>query len=382
MSHAVPYRRLAAYSFSYFAFMGIYMPFFGLFLQHRGYAVAQIGMLMAILQVVRLLAPGPWGMLADRLGRRVPIVRLAAVLSALAFATLLWSNSTWWLAAVLACMGFFWAAQGPLTEALTLAHLGKEPGRYGQIRAWGSGGFVVTVLALGWWLERASIDWVYWCGLFMLSMTAFCAFLVPEAPVSKRSTGSSVMQILQRREVLAVLFGVMLMTAAHGTLYVFYTIHLVGAGYSKTVAGMMWTLGVLAEIGLMARGHRILARFNLRTLFMAAFGCGVLRFAVIGWCVDHPVVLVLAQVLHGATFGLCHVAAVSAIHRWFGDAHQAQGQAWFSSISYGAGGIIGSFSSGWLWAALGAGWAFSCSSLLAAIGGILIWRGLREEALA
>lgn len=380
MTRAIPYRRLAAYSFSYFAFMGIYMPFFGLFLQHKGYSVAHIGMLMAILQVVRLIAPGPWGMLADRLGCRMPIVRAAAVLSALAFSTLFWSSGVGSLIFALASMGFFWAAQGPLTEALTLAHLGKESGRYGQIRAWGSAGFVVTVLLMGWWLERASIQWVYWGGLIMLALTAVCALCVPEAPMTARSHGSSVLQILRRREVVAVLLGVMLMTAAHGTLYVFYTIHLVGAGYSKTVAGVMWTLGVVAEIVVMARGYRILARFALRPLFAFAFACGVLRFAVIGWCVEYPVVMVLAQCLHGATFGLCHVAAVSAIHRWFGDAHQAQGQAWFSSISYGAGGIIGSFSSGWLWAAFGAGWAFSCSSLLALCGGMLLWRGLKNPA--
>jgi PPP family 3-phenylpropionic acid transporter len=378
VTQAIPFRRLAAYFFSYFAFMGIYMPFFGLYLQHKGYGSEQIGMLMAILQVVRLLAPAPWGMLADHLGKRTPIVRLAAVLSASAFATLIWDGGVWPLIAALACMGFFWAAQGPLTEALLLAHLGKESGRYGQVRLWGSVGFVVAVLLMGWWLERASIQWVYWGGLAMLMATAGCAFCMPDAAMAPRSHGSSVMEILRRREVLAVLIGVMLMTAAHGTLYVFYTIHLVGAGYSKTVAGMMWTLGVLAEIVLMARGHRVMKRFSLQHLFMFAFGCGVLRFAVIGWCVDYPVVMVLAQCLHGATFGLCHLAAVSAIHRWFGDAHQAQGQAWFSSISYGAGGIIGSFSSGWLWVSLGAGWAFTCSSALALAGGLVLWRGLKN----
>lgn len=376
----MPYRRLVAYYFSYYAFMGIYMPFFGLFLQHEGYDVAQIGMLMGILQVVRLIAPSPWGMLADRLGHRMPIVRLAAVLSALCFATINWGGGIWWLALVLGCMGFFWAAQGPLTESLMLAHLGKDSGRYGQIRAWGSAGFVAAVLFMGWWLERASIQWVYWGGLVVLSLTAFSAMLVPEAPMKKRSPGSSAFDILRRREVLALLLGVMLMTAAHGTLYVFYTIHLVGAGYSKTVAGGMWTLGVVAEIFVMARGHRILARFALRPLFMFAFACAVLRFLIVGWCVEHPVLMVLAQCLHGATFGLCHVAAISAIHKWFGNGHQAQGQAWFSSISYGAGGIIGSFSSGWLWAALGAGWAFSCSSLLALAGGVLLWFGFRHKA--
>src|SRR2546429_641308 len=40
------------------------------------------------------------------------------------------------------------------------------------------------------------------------------------------------------------------MAAAHGTLYTFLTLHLERAGYGGTVIGMLWTLGVLAEIAV------------------------------------------------------------------------------------------------------------------------------------
>jgi hypothetical protein len=53
---------------------------------------------------------------------------------------------------------------------------------------------------------------------------------------------------MRQRKVIYLMASAMLMTAAHGALYVFYSIHLVNQGYGKTLVGLLWTLGVVAEI--------------------------------------------------------------------------------------------------------------------------------------
>lgn len=376
----MPYRRLVTYYFFYFSFMGVFMPYFGFYLQKKGFSSAEIGMLLSIQQAMRVFAPNMWGWLADRLRCRMPVVRTAAVLSLAGFASILFATQFWSIAVALSVMSFFWTAQSPLMEALTLTHLRATPARYGRVRAWGSFGFIVTTMLMGWWLERASVDSIFPSGIVLLVITIVCAMVLPEAKPSAAShAASGFLAILLRRKVLALLGAFLLLTAAHSTLYVFYTIHLVAAGYSKTVVGVMWMIGVVAEICAFMRAPLLFARFSLRGIVLFACVTAVLRFLLVGWGVHSPVIVALAQVMHGITFGAAHVAAVAAIHEWFGDANQAQGQAAYGSVSYGVGGIIGSVVSGWMWDRVGPGWTYTAGSVLALLALIVVYFGWKPE---
>ena len=64
--------------------------------------------------------------------------------------------------------------------------------------------------------------------------------------------------------------------------------------------------------------------------------------------------LALAQLLHAATFGSFHAAAMAWLHRTFAGGHAGQGQALYSSLGFGAGWAVGAGLSGVVWTALGA----------------------------
>ncbi len=72
-----PYWRLSAYYFAYFAFSGVYSPYFGLYLQSPAFSAWDIGLLMSQVQLTRVFGPYLWGLLADRSGQRLQIVRLS-----------------------------------------------------------------------------------------------------------------------------------------------------------------------------------------------------------------------------------------------------------------------------------------------------------------
>ncbi len=78
--------------------------------------------------------------------------------------------------------------------------------------------------------------------------------------------------------------------------------------------------------------------------------------------------LLAAQVLHAATFGSYHAAAVAAVQRTFPPHAQDLGQSLFSSVGYGAGGALGALAAGWAWEAAGPGLAFSVSAAAALMG--------------
>jgi len=365
----IPYWRLSGYYFFYFAFIGAFSPYFGLYLQSIGSSAAQIAVLMSLMSVMRMLAPTLWGWLADRLGVRTPIVRLSAFLSVIGFAGFLITDAYVGLFLSMAFLSFFWSAALPLVETLTFAHLKGQASRYGNIRVWGSVGFVIAVLGLGYLLDGLPVRALLWITLAMLVGIFTCAMLIPEAgkpgvpqqPVALRS-------ILRRPEVVGLLAACFFMSAAHGALYIFYSLHLVAHGYSKSLVGWMWTLGVVAEIAVFMGMPQLLKAFSLRDLLVLSFVAAVLRFVLIGWGAESVAVLVFAQVLHGATFGAYHAAAVAAVNHWFGTQHQARGQALYGSISFGAGGMMGGIISGYTWESIGPEWTYSLGALFALMG--------------
>jgi PPP family 3-phenylpropionic acid transporter len=373
---ALPYWRLSAYYFFYFAFVGAFSPYFGLYLSSIGFTAADIAIVMSLMQVMRIVAPGLWGWLADRIGARTPIIRAAGAASLGGFLIFFSTEQFIGVFVAMALMSFFWSASLPLVEALTLEHLKSRVSRYGAVRVWGSIGFVVTVLVLGDLLERTDLGLVLWACSLLLAGIFLCSLSVPEAPVhAERAVATQSLRDILRSGPVAGLFGAaFFMSCAHGALYVFYSIHLDEHGYSKRLIGGLWTLGVLAEIGVFLCMPWLLRRFTLRALLLAALLAASLRFIIIGWAVASPAWLVGAQLLHGLTFGAFHASSVAALNQWFDARQQARAQALYGSVSFGAGGMVGGLLSGWMWAPLGGAWAFAVSSLFALAGYLLLRR--------
>ncbi len=375
--------RLAAYYFAFFAHVGAYVSYFSLYLAGRGLDAREIAFAVAMPQLARIVAPSLWGWLADAWGARYAGARRAIVIASsfamlAGFAALPFCEGAGDIALTLLLMSLASAGASPLVEAITFSVLEGRTGHYGPIRLWGSIGFILAVLGVGAWLDRAGTSIL--AGILVALAAGACAvsFALPAgAPPASRQGGERLGAVLRRPAVLAFFGACLCMTAAHGTLTVFYSIYLEQAGFSRTLIGVMWTLGVLAEIVLFLRLPLVMRRFPLRTLLLASFACAVLRFLAIGWGVESLAVLAAAQLLHAATFGVFHSACVASVHRLFPGPLAARGQALYSSIAYGLGGALGSLAAGWSWVALGASSSFALSALFAVLGGLLVARQVR-----
>jgi PPP family 3-phenylpropionic acid transporter len=359
----LPYWRLSGFYFFYFAFVGAMAPFWGLYLKSLEFNAFEIGVLMSLFQVMRIFAPNVWGWFADHFGRRVLIVQVAASMSLLTFLGMFFGTGFWWLFAVMSLISFFWSASLPLVEATTLSHLGDRTAKYGRIRLWGSVGFIVSVIVLGYILDVLPIRTLLWAILGMMAGLVLFSHYIPEALAARHDSDHlPLWHILRRPGVLAFFLGGFLMAAAHGPYYTFYSIYLVDHGYAKSSVGLLWSLGVLAEIGIFLWMPRLLRRFTLRQMLLASFAFAVVRFLMIGWGVAWVAVVLIAQLLHAATFGVYHSAAVEVVHRLFRGKHQARGQAIYNSFSFGAGGTLGGLYSGYTWDALGPQMTFTIAA--------------------
>jgi PPP family 3-phenylpropionic acid transporter len=368
--------RLSAYFFALFSQVGAYASYFSLYLAARGFSAAEIAIAAAMPQLARMVAPVLWGWLADAWGRRRAIVAFAAFAHLLCYLALYRAEGLTAVALVLLAMGLLTAGAGPLAEAITLSTIEGRTERYGPIRLWGSVGFIAAAFGTGVWLDRHSVLGVLDILVGLSVLTCVAALLLPEnARPRAHAAAARLGAVLARTDVLAFFAACFCMTAAHGALYVFYSIYLEAAGYSKTLIGALWTAGVLAEIALFLGLPRLLRRFSLRALLLGSFACAAVRFAAIGWGVESLAILAAAQLLHAATVGAFHASAVAAVHRLFPGPLEARGQALFSSVTYGMGAAAGSLIAGWTWVAFGPAASFTVSALFGGLGGALVlWR--------
>ena len=371
---------LSAFYFFYFAYLGAFAPFFALYLNSVGMGAVEIGMLMALPQLTRILAPHLWGWLADRSGQRMRVVRWSGAIGTLAFLGVFAGESFALLCTVLFAMTFFWSAALPLVEATTLSQLGDETARYGRIRVWGSVGFIAAVVAVGYLLDLTSPRALLWVIAALMACMLLLSCVVAEAPaVPHPGDERPVWQVVRRPEVIAIILASALVAMAHGPYYTFYTIHLVDYGYSKSFAGWLWALGVICEIGIFVWMSRLYRAFTMRQILIASTLLAALRFVVIGWGADSIVLLLAAQTLHAASFGAFHAAAIGVVHRLFRGRHQARGQAIYGSLAYGFGGTIGGLASGYAWNGLGAGLTFTLGGACALAAAAVLWRWLRPD---
>jgi len=264
----------------------------------------------------------------------------------------------------------------PLVEATTLNYLGSQTARYGRLRSWGSIGFIISVVGLGYAFDYVAISWLLWAGLLSeLGILIFSRQLPHSKVVPHHTDVQSVRQILLKPPVLLLFAACFLMAAAHGPYYTFFSIYLVKHGYAKSAVGQLWALGVICEIAVFFLMQKLTQRYSFTRILTASFALAVLRFMLIGWGVDYLFLLLIAQVLHAATFGAYHAASLGLVHETFKGRHQAKGQAIFGSLSYGAGGMLGGLISGPVWQYYGASCLYTCSAGMALSGWLLMkWR--------
>ncbi|MES1982239.1 MAG: MFS transporter [Pseudomonadota bacterium] len=366
--------RIAGFYFFYFAFVGMFAPYWSLYLKGLHFSAVEISILLSVQPIMRMIAPTIWGWLADRSGRRLLVVQLSALAGAMCYLGVFFTVQFYGMLLTLTLLSFFWSAAMPLVEATTLSYLGKNAAHYGRVRSWGSLGFIAVVLGLGYAFDYMSIDWILWVGLFIMTGILFFSFQLPGTEVvAHHSDAQPISRIMLQKPVAAFFAACFLMAVAHGPYYTFFSIYLVEHGYSKSAVGWLWTVGVLCEIGVFFLMPWLSRHYTLAHILRVSFVCAMVRFCLIAWAVEFLPLLLFAQILHAATFGAFHAAAVALVHKFFQGRHQSQGQALFGSLTYGAGGMVGGLASGPLWQHWGAGMLYSCSAAAALLGLMLLW---------
>ena len=359
----------AGLSASYFAHIGFFNPYLPLWLKELGFGLLAISLLTSVQSATRLFAPYAWGTLSDRTGERVKLLRYGAT-AALVFSTALWFPlGGMAMFIVLLLMFTHTSAMMPMSEA-ALAHLVSQGGgfdarRYGRVRLWGSLGFLVTVMAAGWWFERfGMVDFPVWTAVTLVAVV-ISVWLLPDAkePAHQAQVHPDIAPVLRLPAVRWFFAAVFFHVLAHIFIYVFFSLYLDALGYSKAVIGALWALSVVIEIGWFFSQGRWLPKLPLTSWLVFAAALMALRMALTAGLPLVWPLLLLAQAMHAITFAAHHTVCIALLSHHFPGRLRARGQALYTVIGYGLPGVIGGLGGGLLSSAFGLASVFWLSSV-------------------
>ncbi len=379
------YSRFSSFYFFYYFFVGLFVPYWGIYLKSLSFSAFQIGTLLSLFQISRIFAPNLFGWLADKSGERAKWVKITSFCGVLGFLGIFWANTFYSIFFVMMAMSIFTSSTLPLAESLTLSHLeaNKANSDYSRIRLWGSLGFIFASLALGIFIDNTGAKSLIYALLIAQIIIFLLSFVIPDKVIKlKEGKKRSIWEVLKRTEVIILLTGCALMVSSHGLLYNFYSIFLQEQGYSNIIIGILWSIGVIFEILIFIMMPMILKQLTLKSVLLFSLLFAVIRFFLIGAFADSLSILILAQIMHAATFGSFHVASIQLISNFFNNEHQARGQSLYNSITYGVGGAIGGLGGGYLIDYWGAANTFKFSAILPLIGFIIIYLGLSDKIKA
>ena len=358
---------LSLFYFIFFAWMGIQIPYFNLYLYHTGLSLFEIGIITAAIPLVRVFSPALWGYIADRHDTRGITGTILWLLSTLTFTVLLFTGSFGYILAVVTIFTFFWAPTLPIAEASAMVTARQEGIDYGRMRVWGTIGFISLSWLMGVVLDYAPIETVLWGLILLLLGNTFISRHIP----MNRGSGSNirlgtVISQLRSRPVVVFMTVAMLMIFSHSTYYGFFSIYLESLGYSKTLIGLLWGLGAVGEVVVMFFSGALIRRFGTKPIIAFSLMMAVIRWAIFA-STDRFLLFILAQGLHSFTFGTFHIASIKHVEELFPDNMKNTAQALYSSSSYGTGLVLGTILSGLLYDRIGAPALFMISSAAAMI---------------
>lgn len=375
----------STFYFFYFTTIGVIVPYWSLHLQYIGFNATEIGQLMAILLITKVVAPNIWasivdGFIAERGGALI-LLKFAIFFALLLFSLLYWASSYWAVAVLMLGYCVFWNASLPQIESATLNYLNDQRDQYGAIRLWGSIGFIVTVSLLGVLIDWAGPKVIFPAGVVCLVLLLIVSLFMRDVSLTapaKRIASGSIRSLISPKVILLLVLCV-LMQASHAPFYTFFSIYLESYGYSKSLIGVLWSLGVVFEIIVFIFCHKIMRRYRLTHLLSLTFLIAGIRWFLLAQYPETLTVVLISQVMHAITYGLYHSVMIQLIDRYFQGPYQVRGQALYSSITFGVGGAAGSIASGYIWTFYGANALFYSVGFMMLVVAVFSFAMLKDE---
>lgn len=363
---------LSLYWFVVLAGLGVWFPFYSLYLsENAGLTGSQVGMVMAMLPLVGMVAQPLWGQIADRTGSRARVMSLLTLGAAGGYAALWFGSGFQQLLLGTAVLAIFSTSVLPISVSVSLATLRDVgPHAFGIARACGTVGFLVAVVAfprfLDWTQGRTGIsatpgdpatpglDLILPATALIVLAAAIISLAVPrEGTASVRAAKGDWRVLLRHKPFVRLLlftFGGYLFLQGPMTLFPIF-VRSLGGGI-ETVS-QMWIIMLVLEIPLVALSGAGLDRVGPKGLILIGIGAGAVRWLTCA--VSTNLTLIYAvQVLHGVTVMGVIIGAPLYVDAVVPPQLRSTGQGLLAMVGISTAGILSNLTVGWLFEHVGA----------------------------
>ncbi|HET9936493.1 MAG TPA: MFS transporter [Methyloceanibacter sp.] len=367
-------RRLGLLYAALFFVVGCYLPFLPVWFDWRALDAGEIAVLLAAPLFTRIVFTPLIGFAADLAGSRRNIVIALAWGSLLSF-LLLWAASGFWqMLAASILLAINWTTIMPLIETVAARGIRTGTLHYGRVRLWGSLSFIAANLGSGIIIGLIGAKIVMPLLVTGTMLLVLGAHLLPRdldgkgrgpAPLSRLKFADA-FRLVHAPVFLLFLLAASLIQASHALYYSFGTLHWRAEGIPDGVIGLLWSIGVIAEVALFAASARVIAAVGTARLLMLAGLAAALRWGVMA--LDPPLLLLgPLQTLHAMSFGAAHVAAIHFLTQVVPEERAATAQGLYAAAVAGIALGSATLASGPLYASFG-GAAYGAMALLALTG--------------
>ncbi|HEX3032310.1 MAG TPA: major facilitator superfamily domain-containing protein 6 [Bacillota bacterium] len=357
---------LRVYYFCYFMIVAGFMPYLPVYLRRIDVSGVEIGALMGIGSLVMIFAQPFWGIVSDHFQAQLRVLRVTLVGAMLAVLLFTLTTKVWILGLITILYMIFQTAHVPISDSIALTYLRNSSNEgFGSIRLWGSLGFSVAVVLMGYvFSDNGILRIFYWsCGLYGVALVTTLG-LPTAAPQPRAKIGKLAWHMLKNRRFLVFVGFTCLVQITFNAYNTFFSIYFTGLGATSGMLGLAWMLSALSEIPVFYFGEQLRRRFgNLGLLRFAAtvYGIRWLLYAVL----KSPELVLASQVLQSISFGVFYLAAVNYVADITPPELITTGQSLFAAVTYGIGSALGSLVGGLLYQQLGlTGMFYSLSGLI------------------
>lgn len=364
------------YYFFFFGALGALVPFFNIYLQHKGLTGVQIGLIGSISPLIALAANPIWGAAADRWQIHRQVLALCAFGAGLISLSFIWLGSFGAILLALLAMNFFRSPIAALVDSSVMTIVAETDASYGRQRLWGSIGFVLASYGLGLLASSIPLEWVF--VVHAVALALICSLLSLRLPLRRESERMSLWvglrTLLAQRDFVSLILMMFLLGVGASGYINFLGLHMLSLGATQEQVGLAFALSACTEIPVMFLSLRWFAFVSYRrTMIIGMAGSGLvwvlLALATAPWQV------ILVVPLTGISFGLMWMATVGFANDAAPRGLRATAQTMSQAAQAGPGWALGSLIAGFVWDAAGGSAVMLVAAAALLIGSLVFWRG-------
>ncbi|WP_445492540.1 MFS transporter [Niallia sp. 03133] len=360
-------------NFFFWASNCIILSYLPLYFHENGLNTKEIGFVLAIGPLVSIFAQPFWGIVADRINSIRRTILLLASCSTVLCIGVFMANGFYSIFFLMALLMFFFTSIMPLNDSMNVKLSVYHKVSYSTIRAWGSIGFAVASLGLGYLLIIIDLSQLIYVYVVLMALIFFSVHRTFE-PMQKGNKFElkDIHALLHNGKFLLFLVFVLIISIPHQLNLNLLTIYLSTLGASKQIIGLAWMTAAALEGFVFLMFGKILDRYKPLPLLVVASCLYSLRWLSY-FFMPVPEIIAILQIFQAITFTLFLSASVRYIADLIPPKLRATGQGLFSAVFVGIAGVIGNMVGGWAMYVYGGPTVYKWAAVMSLLGGIYVF---------